>query len=328
MVKLAAIRVRLAVPKGATREYRARMSQPPIDPERYRRQSPYDQPHQPHEPQAYPPHPGHGQPYQQPGPYDQPYPQQPGQRPPGAGQPGGAQPGGPQVGAQPQRPQAEPPPPPPSPPGRGFRLPGLGLILTLLGLAVQLLSVTVLPWLAITNGASTSQSLADLWSGDVDLAASGFGESYVEIFSYPLVALGILLAFAAVLESVALKVIWGGLALLGAGFLALKYGLGSFVDLGDTIGADVELSALNITIGMVAIGVLVVVIFVLKTAVAMFRRVAIVILLVSAGVHVAAVADISSASDLTELSIGAFGPAVGYLLCAAAAMAPRRLPGM
>lgn len=180
----------------------------------------------------------------------------------------------------------------------------------------------------MTNGTSTSQSLADLWSGDVDLAASGFSESYVEIFSYPLVALGVLLAFAAVLESVALKVIWGGLALLGTGFLALKYGLGSFIDLGDTIGGDVELTPLNITIGMVAIGALVVVIFVLKTAVAMFRRVAIVILLASAGVHIAAVADISSASDLTELSIGAFGPAVGYLLCAAAAMTPRRLPGM
>ncbi|WP_034267306.1 hypothetical protein [Haloechinothrix halophila] len=301
------------------------MSQPPIDPERQRaeryRQQP--EPYEPHQPQAYPPQqPRHAQPVPPPQPYQQqpPHFQQP------AHQPGAQQPG------QQQRPQrsqaAEPPPPPPSPPGRGFRLPGLGLILTLLGLAVQLLSVTILPWLAMTNGASTSQSLADLWSGDVDLAASGFGESYVEIFSYPLVALGVLLAFAAVLESVALKIIWGGLALLGAGYLALKYGLGSFVDLGGTIGGDVELTPLNITIGMVAIGVLVVVIFVLKTAVAMFRRVAIVILLVSAGVHVAAVADISSASDLTELSIGAFGPAVGYLLCAAAAIAPRRLPGM
>ncbi|MFB9726367.1 hypothetical protein [Haloechinothrix salitolerans] len=264
------------------------MSQPPINPER-----------QPPERYRHP-QPPYEQPYQQHGPPAYP----------------------------PQRPQAEPPPPPPPSPGRGFRLPGLGLILTLLGLVVQLLSVTVLPWLAMTNGTSTSQSLVDLWSGDVDLAASGFGESYVEIFSYPLVVLGVLLAFAAVLESVALKVIWGGLALIGAGFLALKYGLGSFVDLGDTIGGDVELTPLNITIGMVAIGVLVVVIFVLKTAVAMFRRVAIAILLVSAAVHVAAVADISSASDLTELSIGAFGPAVGYLLCAAAAMAPRRLPGM
>lgn len=305
------------------------MSQPPIDPERqrparYRQPQPYDQPYQPPEPQAYlPQRPRHTQPPPGPQPWQQPQ----RAREPGAPQPGSAQAGAPQSAQQrPQHPQAEPPPPPSS--GRGFRLPGLGLILTLLGLAVQLLSVTVLPWLAMTNGTTTSQSLADLWSGDADVAASGFGESYIQIFSYPLVALGVLLAFAAVLESVALKVIWGGLALLGAGYLALKYGLGSFVDLGGTIGGDVDLTPLNITLGMVAIGVLIVVIFVLKTAVAMFRRVAIVILLVSAGVHIAAVADISSASDVTELSIGAFGPAVGYLLCAAAAMVPRRLPGM
>lgn len=67
------------------------------------------------------------------------------------------------------------------------------------------------------------------------------------------------------------------------------------------------------------------VIFVLKMAVTTFRRVAGLILLSIGGVHVAAVSDLG-ASGLDQLSIGAIGPALGYLLTAVAAfVGPHRL---
>jgi hypothetical protein len=60
----------------------------------------------------------------------------------------------------------------------------------------------------------------------------------------------------------------------------------------------------------------------------MFRRVAALILIGFAGVHVAAVVDLVRNSE-AELGIGAFGPAVGYVLIAiAAVIGPRRLPGV
>jgi len=312
-------------PPAGVRLYGARMSQP-VDPNRGYPGRPQQQPYG-------------GQPYQ-----GDPY----GQQPYGGQQQYGGQPygGQQQYGAQPYRDpryDAQPPgqqqyggqrsyaPPtrraPMERPARGLRLPrripGLGLLLTVLGLVVQVLSFTVLPWVRFGAADSGSVAIPRIWQLAAENGTHGFGGWYVVLFSYPLAVLGIVLALASVLESVASKVIWGGLALVGLGVLALKYGFGS---LG---GGGLDLSALQIVIAIAAVAGLVVVVFMLRTAVAMFRRVAGLILLGLAGVHVAAITDLVRDSGVEQLSVGAFGPALGYLLTAVAAFAgPRRLAGL
>lgn len=295
------------------------MSQPPLDPPRGRPQRYGGQPppHRPQDPQYDPPLYGGHQPndpnYHPPlyGGHQPQYDAQPGYRP----------------HSQPAAPQAAPPRMPAAPAGPR-RIPGLGLLLTLAGLVVQALSLFVLPWLNYGASGSAGGTVSDIWSGKVDFGAHGFGEWYVLLFSYPLVGLSILLAFAAVLESVALKVIWGALTVVGLGVLVLRYGFGPFTDVAETAQGDLGFSTLQIAIGIVALVVLILVIFALKMAVTMFRRVAMLILLGLAGVHIAAVFDLAKISSEAELSIGAFGPAAGYLLCAIAAIAPRKLPGL
>lgn len=280
-------------------------------------------------------------------------------RPPGQGQPGQGQPARPHYDQRPQ--YAAPPPPyrepghdpgydqpgyhepeyrqparrepayrePPQPrePSRGFRLPGLGLLLTLGGLVVQVLSLFVLPWI-VTGRGNIDLSASELWQGYVDFGTEGFGGWWVVLFSYPLAALSILLALAAVFESVALKVIWAGLTLIGLGYLVLRFGGGPILNKIGGNATDFDFSPVQITLAIVGLVAIVVVVFLLKTAVSMFRRVAVLILLALTGTHVYAVSDLVSGSNLEDLSPGAFGPALGYLLCAAAAMVPRRLPGL
>lgn len=288
------------------------MSQPPLDPPRGRPQ-PYGG-HQPHDSHYDPPlYGGHQQ-------ADPPL--YGGHQPQYAAQPGYQ----PRSSQQPAAPQAAPQRLPPAPGGGGRpRIPGLGLLLTLAGLVVQALSLFVLPWL---NYGASGSAMSDVWSLAAGEGANGFGEWYVLLFTYPLVGLGILLAFAAVLESVALKVIWGALTVVGLGVLVLRYGFGPFADVAETPPGDLGFTTQQITIGIIALVVLILVIFALKMAVTMFRRVAMLILLVLAGVHIAAVFDLAKTSGEAELSIGAFGPAAGYVLCALAAIAPRRLPGL
>jgi hypothetical protein len=203
------------------------------------------------------------------------------------------------------------------------RIPGLGLILTLVGAVVQILSLTVLPFVKFDANQPLSMSVPDLWKAATEFGTHGFGAWYLVLFSYPLAALGILLALATVLDSVALKVIWGGLAVVGLGYLVLRYGLGPFVfESGGT-----RFTRQEITTAVIAAAALVVVIFVLKTALSMFRRVAGLILLGLAGLHVAAVLDLVKGP--AELGFGAIGPAVGYVLVAVAAfIGPRKIPGV
>ncbi|MBC6447920.1 hypothetical protein [Actinokineospora xionganensis] len=224
--------------------------------------------------------------------------------------------------AAPQRVQAPRPPaaraePPSS--SSGFRIPGVGLILTLLGTAVQLLCLTVLPWISQGND---PRSLFELWEALSNGGANSFGDWYVLLFTYPLMILGVLLSFAAVLESVAMKVVWAGLMLLGMGYLLLRYGLGPLTG---SFGEQ-KFGTMEIVVALVAVAGVVLVVFVLKTAVSMFRRVAGLVLIGLSGVHVFAVMDLQKASDLSDLSVGAFGPTLGYLLVGVAALiGPRRL---
>jgi hypothetical protein len=271
--------------------------------------------------------PGRQQPYGQPPQYP---PQQPGYREPYPPQdPYRQAPYGQDPYGQPPRRPAAPPPERPRPSyddydgGGGFRLPGIGLILTLLGLVVQALSLLVLPWLSATAaGGGESLSLPKLWDLLFDGGASGFGQWYVLLFTYPLAALGVLLALVSVLESVAMKFVWAGLMIVGVGYLVLRYGL--MEAFGD---GGFDLSRQELTALVVAVGVLVLVLVMLKTAMAMFRRIAGVVLLGMAGVHVYAMQDFADGSD--GLSVGAYGPALGYLLSGVAAIVgPRRLiPG-
>ncbi|OLF10344.1 hypothetical protein [Actinophytocola xanthii] len=221
-----------------------------------------------------------------------------------------------------QRPPAPPPRQAYDDDGPRLRLPGLGLLLTLLGLVVQVLSLLVLPWVSASATGGESVPLPELWDLVTGVGASGFGGWYVFLFSYPLAALGILLALVSVLESVAMKVVWAGLAILGVGYLVLRYGL---LELFGDGGPDLSRAEI-ITVG-VAVGVLVLVIFMLRTAMAMFRRVAGLVLLALAAVHVLAVRDF--AGDPATLDIGAYGPALGFVLSGVAALVgPRRLtPG-
>jgi hypothetical protein len=200
-------------------------------------------------------------------------------------------------------------------------------VLVLLGLVVLVLSLTVLPWARLDPNQLSSMSLPGVWRDVTEQGTSGFGGWYLVLFSYPLAALGVLLGLASVLESVALKVIWGGLAVVGLGVLVLRYGLGPFAELATGDGG-LHFTTQEITIGTVAAGALVVVIFLLRTAVTTFRRVAGLILLGFGGVHVAAVSDLVSATGAEQLSIGAYGPAAGYLLTAVAAfIGPHRFVG-
>lgn len=233
-----------------------------------------------------------------------------------------------QYARRPERAPQRQPMPEPEPSGGGFRLPGLGLLFTIAGLAVQAVSLFLLPWLTTGNRGQFSLTADELWQASVDFGTQGFGGWYLVLFSYPLAALSIVLALAAVFESVALKVVWAGLTLIGLGYLVLRFGLGPVLEKIGGNAESVEFSRLDVTIGIIALSVLVVVVFLLKTAVAMFRRFAVLILLVLAGVHIYAVTDIAGVSDLSDLSFGAFGPALGYVLCAAAALMPRRLPGL
>ena len=227
--------------------------------------------------------------------------------------------------APPQRPPAPPARPPAPAPRRSRPLPGLGLVLTLLGLVVQVLSLTVLP-LASLGGPGAAASMPEVWRAATDEGTHGFGGWYLVIFSYPLAALGVLLALVSVLESVALKMIWGGLAVLGLGILVLRYGFGPFAELVGSDPGGLHFTTQEITIATVATAALVIVVFLLRTAMSTFRRVAGLILLALGGVHLAAVSDLSRASITEGLSIGAYGPPLGYLLTAAAAfIGPGRL---
>ncbi|HEX6359073.1 hypothetical protein [Actinophytocola sp.] len=214
-----------------------------------------------------------------------------------------------------ERPRPSAPPPEPEHEGGGFRLPGLGLLLSLLGLVVQVLCLVVLPWV---SGPAGTAGLPELWDAAKDVSAGGFGGSYVLLFSYPLAALGILLSLVSVLESVVVKVIWAILALIGVAALALRFGW-------DSISAgSFDFSQQEITYGIIALSVLFVVIFMLKMAMSTFRIVGGLVLLAVAGVHIAALRDMTT--SLSELEIAAYGPAVGYVLAALAAfIGPRRI---
>jgi len=203
-----------------------------------------------------------------------------------------------------------------------LRLPGLGLLFAIAGLAVQAVSLFLLPW--ITAG-QQSLSAGDLWEAASNAGAHGVGGWYLFLFSYPLAALSVVLTLAALFESAAMKVVWLGLTLLGCGYLAIRHGVGPLVH---TVGEGGELSRPDIVIGLVAVAVIVFVAFLFKIAVSTFRRIAALILLVLAGVHLYAVTDLTGTSDVAELSFGAFGPALGYGLCALAALLPKRLPGI
>jgi len=276
----------------------------------------------------------YGRPYQQPQYGQQPhygqqpeYGQQPYQQQPY--QQGAPRPQYPQQYQRPVAPQrpvtpSAPPPEPARPTVRiPRRIPGLGLILTAVSLVIQVLSLVVLPFLRVDSGEPVTASVPKLWHAATLLGTHGFGEWYLVLFSYPLAALGIVLALASVLDSVALKVIWAGLAIIGLGYLALRFGLGPFVGIGTAKGFTRQ----EITTAVIAVAALVVVIFMLKTALSMFRRVAGLILLGFAAVHIAAVLDLAKGSATP--GIGAYGPAVGYVLIAIAAfLGPRRIPGV
>ncbi|UVS77565.1 hypothetical protein Actkin_01278 [Actinokineospora sp. UTMC 2448] len=214
-----------------------------------------------------------------------------------------------QRASQPSRPPQQPRQPQPSR-SRGRRVLGLGLTLAILGALVLLVSVTLLPW--VDGGVS----LAGLWDRVTGVQDMGFGDWYVLVAGYPLVALGILLSFAAVLESVAMKVIWVALTVLGLGYVAFRYGIGPLTGL---FGEESGFSLVEIGVAAAALAGIVVVLFVLKSAVGMFRRIAGLVLLGLSGVHISAVVDLVSANGFGELSAGAYGPALGYLLAGAAA---------
>lgn len=198
--------------------------------------------------------------------------------------------------------------------GGGFRLPGLGLILSIAGLIVQIVCFTVLPWVN-APGNKDSQALPAIWDLATNFDAHGFAGAYVVLFSYPLAVLGILLSLVAVLESVAMKVIWAVLAIIGIAVLGLRFG-----PIGDLFsGGSVSFTRKEITFAAIALGALVVVIFMLKMAMSTFRRLAGLVLLVIAGVHVYAVSDLTDGFGFEDVQLGAYGPALGYVLASAAA---------
>ncbi len=209
--------------------------------------------------------------------------------------------------------------------GFRFRLPGLGLLLSLVGIAVQLLCMLVLPWVSASAAGGKALSLPQLWDIATEANAQGFGGWYLVLFSYPLAALGIVLAIVSVIESVAGKALFAGLAILGVGYLLVRYGVGPAAGLfGEEKGG---FSRQELTTIGIAVGALVVVLLMVKTGLAMFRRIAGLILLVMAGVHLYALQDLFEGGE--GLSLGAYGPALGYALSGVAAfIGPRRLtPG-
>jgi hypothetical protein len=198
--------------------------------------------------------------------------------------------------------------------GGGFRLPGLGLILSLLGLVVQVLCLTVLPWVTADG---EPFALPKLWEAARDASEGSFSAAYVALFSYPLAVLGILLSLVTVLQSVVTKVIWAVLMLIGVAALALRFGWDAIT------GGGFDFSRQETIFGIVALAVLVIVIFMLRMAMSTFRILGGLLLLGCAGVHVAALNDMSG---FENLGIGAYGPAVGYVLAALAAfIGPRKL---
>lgn len=214
---------------------------------------------------------------------------------------------------------------PPRPSGGGWRpsLPAPGLLLTLLGFVVQAMSLTVLPVVSSKSGAT----LPEIWRDVAENGADGFGGWYIILASYPLMALGVVVALASVLQSVASKAIWGGLILIGLVGMMLGYGLGPFADL--AAAENIEFSGLELGLGLGVLVVVVVGVFILRMGLSMVRRVGGLILLGFAGVHIAAVQNLPDVVGAEGLSVGAYGPVVGYLLCAAAAfIGPRRIPGM
>jgi hypothetical protein len=209
--------------------------------------------------------------------------------------------------------------------GGGFRLPGFGLLLTLLALVVQIVCLTVLPWVTYGDG----QAMPKLWDAVVNGKADSFGDWYVLAFSYPVALLSIVLALAAVLKSAAAKVFWGVLSLIGLGALAFVFGVAPLTGLiGDKKSLD-DFSTLELSLAGGALLAVVVVIFMLKMAISMFHRVAALILLGIAGFHVAGIVDLVGASGVSGVGLGAWGTALGYVLTAAAALiGPRKLPGV
>jgi hypothetical protein len=211
--------------------------------------------------------------------------------------------------------------------GRGIRLPGFGLILSLLGIAVQLVCMLVLPWVSASAAGGKALTLPQLWDLATEANAQGFGGWYLFLFSYPLAALGIVLALVSVLESVVGKVIFLGLAILGVGYLLVRYGVAPAAGLFGQQKTGFDFDRQEMILIGIGVGALVLVLFMIKTGLAMFRRIAGVILLVIAGVHVYAMRDLFGGAD--GLSLAAYGPAVGYALSGIAALiGPRRLaPG-
>lgn len=204
--------------------------------------------------------------------------------------------------------------------GGGFRVPGLGLVLSILGFVVQVVSLTLLPWVSTGGDVAT---LPKIWDFVHDFGAGGFSGTYVLLFSYPLAALGVLLSLVSVLQSVATKVIWAILAIIGLVVLVGRYGFGPF---GSMIsgGKPLEFSHKEMVLAIIALVALVIVIFMLRMAMTTFRIVGGLILLVCAGVHVAALNDLSG--GFSNYSFGAYGPALGYVLAAAAAfIGPRKI---
>jgi hypothetical protein len=207
--------------------------------------------------------------------------------------------------------------------GRGFRLPGFGLILSLLGIVVQILCMLVLPWVSASAAGGQSVTLPELWDLATEANAAGFGGWYLFLFSFPMAALGIVLAILSVVEWVAGKVIFAVLAILGIGWLLLRYGVGPAAGLfGEESGFDFtrqEISAIGIGVGALAL-----VLIMLKTGLAMFRRIAGVVLLGFAAVHMFALRDMFGGFE--GLDYAAYGPALGYALSGIAALiGPRRL---
>src|SRR5689334_1276582 len=117
------------------------------------------------------------------------------------------------------------PPRAPQPVRRPMRIPGVSLVLTAASLVIQVLCLFVLPWVSAGGRNPLSLSMPDLRNATIDFGTHGFGAWYLVLFTYPLAALGLVLALAAILDSVALKVVWACLALAGAGVLVVSYGV-------------------------------------------------------------------------------------------------------
>jgi hypothetical protein len=102
--------------------------------------------------------------------------------------------------------------------------------------------------------------------------------------------------------------------------LALRFGWDSIT------AGSFDFSRQEITFGVIALVVLVVVLFMLKMAMSTFRIIGGLILLACAGVHFWALKDMTGDGGFSVLGIGAYGPAAGYVLAALAAfIGPRKI---